>query len=211
MQRKRKKKLPWVPPFPHCFPFPILLSLTALSACVTFLTNVEFFILFLLICVWARGQVWRSEDNFRELFLSFSHRRAGYWTQAVRLGSRCLTDRATPPAPLTGCVASKLLSSLLLWPKSQVEVVSTSPVFQTVPCRRFPLRPLVFMLCPVLECSSSYSALYNTCSSFTIHPKGYLPHKSIPDFAAWLKKKERERENLLSLHWMTTCYPVIMP
>ena len=61
------------------------------------------------------------------------------------------------------------------------------------------LRPLVFMLHPVLEWSSSYSALYSTCSSFTIHPKGYLPHKSIPDFAAWLKTKQKQKR-LLSLH-----------
>ena len=47
------------------------------------------------------------------------------------------------------------------------------------------LRPLVFVLHPVLEYSSSYSALYSTCSSFMIHAKGYLSHKSIPDFAAW--------------------------
>ena len=71
-------------------------------------------------CMWGAGRwvvgeahaatlhMWRSEDNFQELVLSFNHMDLGNWTQGVRLGSKCLCSLAISLTP--SIIISLLLS-----------------------------------------------------------------------------------------------------
>ena len=125
-KEKKKEKKPGFPPSLLASPSCHFLSPTSL-ACIMFLTNFEVFTLFLLICVWAPcASVQRSEDSLQELFPNFCHMRAGYWTQVVRLGLRCLTNQAPPHPRLPSLVVSSL-SCLYVIPLAMTQVTSWSP------------------------------------------------------------------------------------